>query len=95
MPPIDLPPIRPAAPAELRQTRAAGGKPAVQPPAASGPDQAPAVEIAAPLAGSEPPVDPARVNEIRKAIESDRYPVIPMRVADALIASGLLLRSGK
>ena len=47
------------------------------------------------LGGAEPPVDQGRVDEIRKAIEQGRYPVIPMRVADALIASGLLLRSGK
>lgn len=43
----------------------------------------------------EPPVDGARVAEIAKAIEQDRYPVLPMKVADAIIAAGLLLRSGK
>jgi negative regulator of flagellin synthesis FlgM len=64
-------------------------------PVASDASAAPAVEVETPLAGGQPPVDQARVNEIRKAIEADRYPVIPMRVADALIASGLLLRSGK
>jgi negative regulator of flagellin synthesis FlgM len=64
-------------------------------PFASDASAVPAIEVATPLAGGQPPVDQARVSEIRKAIEADRYPVIPMRVADALIASGLLLRSGK
>ncbi len=43
----------------------------------------------------EPPVDAARVAEIAKAIAQDRYPVLPMKIADAMIAAGLLLRSGK
>jgi negative regulator of flagellin synthesis FlgM len=43
----------------------------------------------------EPPVDAERVAEIAKAIEQDRYPVLPMKIADAMIAAGLLLRSGK
>lgn len=41
------------------------------------------------------PVDADRVSEIRRAIDKGNYPVIPMRVADAMIAAGLLLRSGK
>ncbi len=52
--------------------------------------KAPALSIAS--AGASPPVDGDRVAQIRKAIEEDRYPVIPMRVADAMIAAGLLLR---
>ena len=41
------------------------------------------------------PVDAERVAQIRKAIEQGDYPVIPMRVADAMIAAGMLLRSGQ
>jgi negative regulator of flagellin synthesis FlgM len=41
------------------------------------------------------PVDVDRVAEIRKAVEQGHYPVIPARVADAMIAAGLLLRTGK
>lgn len=41
------------------------------------------------------PVDAERVATIRKAIEQGTYPVIPTRVADAMIAAGLLLRNGK
>jgi negative regulator of flagellin synthesis FlgM len=92
MPPIDLPPLRPVGAIDRRQPHAMNDRRA---PAGGPASAAPAVEVETPLAGGQPPVDQARVNEIRKAIEADRYPVIPMRVADALIASGLLLRSGK
>ncbi|MFN3517573.1 MAG: flagellar biosynthesis anti-sigma factor FlgM [Novosphingobium sp.] len=43
----------------------------------------------------QPPVDADRVAEIRKAIEQGTYPILPARVADAIIAAGLLLRTGK
>jgi len=39
------------------------------------------------------PVDGERVAVIRKAIESGAYPVIPTKIADAMIAAGLLLRA--
>ncbi len=92
MPPIDLPPIRPTGQVDPRQPRPAAERP--QAPAMAE-TSGPAIEVDATLNGAEPPVDQGRVDEIRKAIEQGRYPVIPMRVADALIASGLLLRSGK
>lgn len=41
------------------------------------------------------PVDAERVNLIRKAIESGTYPVVPARIADAVIAAGMLLRAPK
>ena len=41
------------------------------------------------------PVDAERVQIIRKAVESGTYPVLPAKVADAMIAAGLLLRSPK
>jgi negative regulator of flagellin synthesis FlgM len=43
----------------------------------------------------QPPVDAERVQQIRKAIEEGTYPIVPAKVADAMIAAGLLLRSGK
>ena len=43
-------------------------------------------------AGAQAPFDQDRVTEIRKAVEEGRYPVIPTRVADAMIAAGYLLR---
>ena len=39
------------------------------------------------------PVDAERVQVIRKAIEQGTYPVLPIKIADAMIAAGLLLRS--
>lgn len=42
-----------------------------------------------------PPVDAERVSEIRKAIENGTYPVIPAKIADAMIAAGHMLRSAK
>lgn len=91
MPPIDVPPLRPRGAIDLRQARPAAERPQAPAQAALA---APAVEVSTAAAG-EPPIDHSRVEVIRKAIEQGRYPVIPMRVADALIASGLLLRSGK
>ena len=43
----------------------------------------------------QPEVDVERVAQIRKAIEQGTYPIVPARVADAMIAAGLLLRTGK
>lgn len=43
----------------------------------------------------EAPVDAERVSQIRKAIEQGTYPIVPTKVADAIIAAGLLLRNGK
>lgn len=92
MPPIDLPPIRPTCSADPRPCKPA--TPCAE-DKAKAETAAPSVEIDTTLGAAEPPVEQGRIDEIRKAIEQGRYPVIPMRVADALIASGLLLRSGK
>jgi negative regulator of flagellin synthesis FlgM len=51
------------------------------------------VARSAALDPGEVPIDGDRVAIIRKAIQSGNYPVIPARVADAIIAAGLLLRS--
>lgn len=40
-------------------------------------------------AGSVPAFDAERVAQIRKAIEEDRYPMVPAKIADALIAAKL------
>lgn len=41
------------------------------------------------------PVDSERVSQIRKAVESGSYPLVPARIADAMIAAGMFLRSSK
>lgn len=43
-------------------------------------------------AGAKPPVDAERVKIIRRAIETGAYPVVPAKIADAMIAAGMLLR---
>ena len=40
-------------------------------------------------------VDHDRVTEIRKAIETNSYPLIPTEIADAIIAAGLYGKVGK
>lgn len=37
----------------------------------------------------KPPVDNDRVAEIRKAIQDGRYPILPVEIADAMIAARL------
>lgn len=53
----------------------------------------PAVEVqAAPVVDtSQAPVDTNRVAEIRAAIEQGNYPLMPARIADAMIAAPILL----
>jgi negative regulator of flagellin synthesis FlgM len=47
------------------------------------------------LNAGPPPIDAERVARIRKALEDGTYPIIPMTVADAIIADGLILRTAK
>lgn len=56
---------------------------------------APTVVRSDALDPGQPPVDAERIKQIRQAIEEGRYPIVPTKVADAMIAAGLLLRSGK
>lgn len=92
MPPIEMRPLRPVAGIETRIARPddarseASGKPGEAKPAVTARDA---------LGPGTPPVDAGRIAEIRKAVESGSYPVIPARVADAMIAAGFLLRSAK
>ncbi|MYL97538.1 flagellar biosynthesis anti-sigma factor FlgM [Novosphingobium sp. FGD1] len=54
---------------------------------------APAVETINALDPGAAPIDTDRVALIRKAVESGTYPVVPAKIADAMIAAGMLLRS--
>ncbi|HUD31217.1 MAG TPA: flagellar biosynthesis anti-sigma factor FlgM [Novosphingobium sp.] len=54
---------------------------------------APAVETSKALDPGAAPVDTDRVALIRKAVETGQYPVVPAKIADAMIAAGMLLRS--
>jgi negative regulator of flagellin synthesis FlgM len=68
----------------------AGPEPVRAESPAAKPDSVPVASVAS--AGIEPPVDHDRVTEIRKAVEQGHYPLLPARIADAMIASGFMLR---
>ena len=76
----------PAIPAAVPATPVAGPAPASTPAAAPA-----AVQTSAALDPGKPPVDENRVSEIRNAIQRGTYPLLPTRVADAMIAAGLML----
>ncbi len=38
---------------------------------------------------ARPPVDAERVQQIKKALEDGRYPIVPARIADRMIAAQL------
>lgn len=52
-----------------------------------------AAPVSAELDAGMPPVDSDRVARIKKAIEEGDYPIVPQRIADAIIANGMLLRT--
>ncbi|KUR72740.1 hypothetical protein AQZ52_05795 [Novosphingobium fuchskuhlense] len=56
---------------------------------------APQVETSDAVKAGAAPVDQERVQTIRHAIETGTYPVLPTKIADAMIAAGMLLRSPK
>ncbi|MBA4160857.1 MAG: flagellar biosynthesis anti-sigma factor FlgM [Novosphingobium sp.] len=96
MPPVELGPLGPQTP--RGPGLVAKGKPTGPVASDSARSQAApqsAVQRSAALDPGQPPVNSERVAEISKAIERGLYPVLPMKVADAMIAAGLLLRSGK
>lgn len=77
---------------------------AVSPAAKASPSQkvaADAREAEAPIAtsrltaGQDVPVNHDRVVEIRKALEAGTYPLIPTKIADAIIAAGMYGKVGK
>lgn len=56
----------------------------------------PDVKVASsPVSAGQPPVDVERVAHVRKAIEDGTYPIVPTKIADAMIAAGILLRVAK
>ena len=87
MPPIELgpthrPSLRPAAAAPSPAAAPTAPAATPVPPAVVGPQ--------APAAGPAP-IDTERVALIRKAIATGSYPVVPAKIADAMIAARYLL----
>ena len=54
-----------------------------------------AVETGVSVDAGNAPVDTDRVAVIRDAIKSGTYPVLPAKIADAMIAARLLLSTGE
>lgn len=66
-----------------------GNAPLSDPPAAGSAKSAGvAVEITAPVKNG-PPIDADRVAEIRNALRDGTYPLVPAKIADAMIAAQL------
>ncbi|MDE2595409.1 MAG: flagellar biosynthesis anti-sigma factor FlgM [Sphingomonadales bacterium] len=101
MPPIELGPSRPigaidAGAIDARAVRSASGeKPAAARSDKAQASAAPSVERSDALDPGQPPIDADRVAQIRKAVESGTYPIVPAKIADAIIAAGMLLRTAK
>ena len=93
MPPIELGPTRPIGAGDVRIVRQAAGQ---RDRTERGEETPSAVAtLSDALAPGDAPVDAERVDAIRKAVEAGEYPLVPTRIADALIAAGLLLRNGQ
>ncbi len=94
MQPIDNTPIARSRPVGTDAARLPIGAPAA-PGSAVSPPAEPGVIAAAVTAGSAPPVDQERVAQIRTAVREGNYPLVPAKVADALIAANYLLIEGR
>lgn len=95
MPPIELGPVRPIGAVDARLARAADSRTGTSPRAEASASPVVQSEALAALDPGQPPVDAERVAQVRKAVESGNYPLVPATVADAIIAAGVILRSGK
>ncbi|MCB2072920.1 MAG: flagellar biosynthesis anti-sigma factor FlgM [Novosphingobium sp.] len=90
---IELGPVRPVGAVDVKIARQASGQ--------AKPEKSSGEEVSAPVVKSEAldpgqaPVDVERVQLIRRAIEAGDYPLVPTKIADAMIAAGILLRGGK
>ncbi len=92
MPPIEVGASRPIGAVSAEIARRAGAQTTTAAPAEKTP--APLVATSNAIQPGDAPVDTDRVAQIRKAVESGQYPLLPARIADAMIAAGILLRTG-
>lgn len=89
---IELGPVRPVGAIDVKIARQGNGQ-VDRNDSAEG--VSPTVVKSDALDPGQPPVDADRVDLIRKAIETGDYPLVPTKIADAMIAAGILLRNGK
>ena len=92
MPPIEVGPTRPIGAVDVRVARQGAG---FRERADRAGEPASAVVLSEALNPGEAPIDSDRVALIREAVEAGEYPVLPARIADAMIAAGFLLTKGK
>jgi negative regulator of flagellin synthesis FlgM len=57
----------------------------------TGPDSGISVELSAGPEAATPPVDAERVKQIRDAVRDGTYPLVPSKIADAMIAAQVSL----
>ena len=104
MPPIEVGAPRPIGAVSAEIARRAADQTTIATSAKAGPaNPAPvAAKTAEPLVATsgatdpgEAPVNTDRVAEIRKALETGNYPLVPARIADAMIAAGMFLRTSQ
>jgi len=68
----------------LQSAVVSGGKPANASPVA---DNGVALEVGKSMEAAQPPVDTDRIAAIRDALRNDSYPLVPTKIADAMIAA--------
>lgn len=97
MPPIEVGSAQRVGAIESRLARVTGGDTnlaVVKTPTTNSVSAAPSVETSQALAAGKAPIDTDRVALIRQAVEAGTYPLVPAKIADAMIAAGMLLRTG-
>ena len=68
------------------------GKSAHQPVGDNGAQKAGvSVETSGSIVAGSPPIDHDRVSQIREALKDGSYPLVPSKIADAMIAARLML----
>ena len=92
MPPIELGPTRPIGAIDVRIARQSSG---LRENAETTGKTIPTVALSDVLDPGEAPVNVSRVDIIRKAIETGQYPLFPAKIADGMIAAGVLLTKGQ
>lgn len=97
MSPTDITAVQKVAPG-TRIVRDGSDLPAgttAQPQGRNARDTAVKVEAGVSADLAQPPVDQSRVAEIRAALAQGAYPLVPTKIADAMIAAPMLLSAAK
>ena len=87
---------RPVGAVQVNATPVASNGPAT-PDVASGPvatSAVPEVTTSVSVKAGSAPIDDDRVAQIRAAVQSGNYPMLPTKIGDAMIAAGIMLRKG-